>query len=294
MIRSAAVSDETDVVHVDVTEQRSAGDGRDVREQVLRVRQRRQRRRLHARPRVVRVAHHDAAVRSEVVADVVVPGVVVAVAVADDDDRQLTERRDVRGIVEVLPEERPARVEDFRHRVGTRESRRVEHPEPGHVVRSVGVVAARELSVAVEVDHRVVADAEPSAGETREHAAIDEPRVAADPAGDDRDRLRGRAHVVQAAIVLPLGDGLVRDDVQVAGPADELGMQHWIDRAVDEAAFEERALVREERPLVQAPSRELERNEAGNGGLMLGRCVRCRQHEGPDESARQSEEDRDP
>src|SRR4030095_10600266 len=46
---------------------------------------------------VVLVAHHDVAVGGQVLLQVVVPGVVVAVAVADDHERELAHGRDARG-----------------------------------------------------------------------------------------------------------------------------------------------------------------------------------------------------
>ena len=124
---------------------------------------------------VVVVAHHHVAVRRQVIADVVVPAEVVAVAVADDDERQPAHRGDVGREVEVLaaacwPEcrspprrwRRGCRPPRSRHAVPARGV--VHHVEAGFVAEAVDEVAVAQDAVLVAVEHHVVADAEPRAG----------------------------------------------------------------------------------------------------------------------------------
>ncbi len=84
----AAVTDPGDAVCVDVPVERAPADGGLVFDDVGRVRERCGGGGLDAGACVVGVAHHDVSVRGHVIADVVVPCVIVAVAVADDDQRK--------------------------------------------------------------------------------------------------------------------------------------------------------------------------------------------------------------
>ncbi len=162
-LAAAAVPDPSDAARVDVPIEHPALDHVLVANDVVGVRERRRGRGFDARPSVVLVAHHDVAVRSHVIADVVVPGVVVAVAVAHHDQRKLTHRRNVGWVVRILAQPRTAAVDDLCH--SQRPSLRgVAHDiQAGFGAEPVDIVAVAKQAVLVAIQHRVVAHTQPDA-----------------------------------------------------------------------------------------------------------------------------------
>ncbi len=243
-------------MRIDVPVELAAGDRRQVAEEVLRVRERRRRRRFDARHRVVLVAHHDAAPRREVVADVVVPGVVVAVAVAHHDERQLSEVRDVGREVDVLAEERPAVVEHLGHRQRTGHAGGIADVETRLLRESVDHVAAVEHAVAIHVEHDVVGDTQTETRVAVEQRRVEE-RVGADAADADRQRLRRAENVRQHGIHrVDLGRAM-EDDVRIDRLAEQIVEARRIEADEDRVAGEQHVGVVEPREARELAAGEL-------------------------------------
>ncbi len=271
---------------IDVTSQRAARDRRQIGQQILGVRERRGRSGVDARARVVLVTHHHVAVRREVHADVVVPLVIVAVPVADDDQRQLTQIRDIGRVIEVLAEERAAAVEHFCDCLHSRERRRVEQPQARLGAAAVDEVARGQGAAAVRVDDDIEREPQSERQLTREETDIQDEAIRGDPSADECDRLGRAADVDECRRSGPTGGVLVVAQPHVCRHTDPLRMPVRVeggsDREVPEEGLDELEVGRAR----QVAAGEFESNEArdpsgtaghGTGGRRVDHGL-CRGH----------------
>ena len=175
---AARVADPHDCVAIHTTIENTAANRCELCEETFRVFKRRRGRRLDARHRVVLMAHHDVAPTCEVIAEVVVPRVVVAVSVRNHDERTRIERCNRRRVIDPLEFHRVEDVRvvdvvrrDLRNRKRPRSGEIDDVPEAWFITRAVDEVAIAEYAVTVRIHDEVesAARAECVAGRNASH-----------------------------------------------------------------------------------------------------------------------------